>query len=117
MEAETKDKSENKTTTAAPTQQAPVANQEADMMASLFNFIKHPAVTAIGGFLIGKYFESKKQEDEQEKVTEKLQRQIESLKEQVKQFTEERKAIGTNEREPSRLTENKYKNKGIIQLD
>jgi hypothetical protein len=117
METENKDKSENKTTTAAPTQQAPTANQETDVMTALFNFIKHPAVTAIGGFLIGKYFESKKQEGEQEKITEKLQNQIESLKEQVKQLTEERKTIGTNEREPLRISENKYKNRGIIQLD
>ena len=119
METETKDKPENKTTTVAPvaTPPAPTPNQEADAMTALFNFIKNPAVTAIGGFLIGKYFESQKQEREQEKITEKLERQIESLKEQVKELTQERKTIGTNEREPLRLSENKYKNRGIIQLD
>ena len=117
METETKDKSENKTTTVAPTQQVPTANQETDAMTALFNFIKHPAVTAIGGFLIGKYFESKNQKDEQEKITEKLERQIESLKEQLKQLTDERKALGRNEREPLRISESKYKNRGIIQLD
>lgn len=120
METEAKDKSENKTNTVAPitTPPPPVPpNQEADAMTALFNFIKHPAVTAIGGFLIGKYFESQKQEREQEKITEKLERQIESLKEQVKQLTEERKTIGTNEREPLRINESKYKNRGIIQLD
>jgi uncharacterized protein YlxW (UPF0749 family) len=117
MESETKDKPENKTTTAATTQQTPAANQEADLIASLLSFVKHPAVTAIGGFLVGKYFESQKQEREQEKITEKLQNQIESLKEQVKQLTNERKALGMNERELPRLNEGKYKNRGIIQLD
>ena len=66
---------------------------------------------------MGKYFESKKQEEAQEKVTEKLKNQIEDLKEQVKQLIEERKALGNNEQRPLRLTENKYKSRGIIQLD
>ena len=116
MEPEQKDKPQNNNASAPPPQVAP-ANQDADMMAALFNFIKHPAVTGIAGYLLGKYFESKKQDEEQEKVTEKLQRQIESLKEQLKEYTEERKALGTKERDPLRLSENKYKNKGVIQLD
>jgi hypothetical protein len=116
METEQKDKPQNNNV-AATTQQTPTTNQDADMMAALFNFIKHPAVTGIAGYLLGKYFESKKQDEEQEKITEKLQRQIESLKGQLKEYAEERKALGTNEREPLRMSENKYKNKGVIQLD
>ena len=116
MEPEQKDKPQNNTASAT-TQQASPANQDADMMAALFNFIKHPAVTGIAGYLLGKYFESKKQDEEQEKITEKLEREIKSLKEQLKEYTEERKALGTKEREPLRLSENKYKNKGVIQLD
>jgi len=121
MENQTKDKQENINPVTAPVttpvQQVPAVNQDADMMAALFNFIKHPAVTGIAGYLLGKYFESKKQDEEQEKITEKLEREIKSLREQLKEYTEERKALGTNEREPLRLTENKYKNKGVIQLD
>jgi uncharacterized protein YlxW (UPF0749 family) len=121
METQAKEKPENKdnaqTTTAATTQQTPTPNPEADMMATLFSFIKHPAVTAIGGFLIGKYFEGKKQEEAQEKVTEKLKDQIEDLKEQVEELIEERKALVSNEQRPLRLNESKYKSKGMIQLD
>ena len=116
MEPEQKDKPQNNNASATPPQVAP-ANQDADMMAALFNFIKHPAVTGIAGYLLGKYFESKKQDEEQEKITEKLEREIKSLREQLKEYTEERKALGTKEREPLRLSENKYKNKGVIQLD
>ena len=116
MEKKIKDNKQNNNPSTSVQQQTTV-NQDADMMAALFSFVKHPAVTGIAGYLLGKYFESKKQDEEQEKITEKLQRQIESLKEQLKQFTEERKTLGTNEREPSRLNENKYKNRGIIQLD
>lgn len=117
MENQSKDKQENSNPVTAPAQQVPVVNQDADMMAALFNFIKHPAVTGIAGYLLGKYFESKKQDEEQEKITEKLEREIKSLKEQLKEYTEERKALGKNEREPLRLSENKYKNNGVIQLD
>lgn len=117
METEQKDKPQNNTASTPTSPQVAPTNQDADMMAALFSFIKHPAVTGIAGYLLGKYFESKKQDEEQEKITEKLQRQIESLKEQLKEYTEERKALGTNEREPLRLSENKYKNKGVIQLD
>ena len=116
MEPEQKDKPQNNNASAPPPQVAPV-NQDADMMAALFNFIKHPAVTGIAGYLLGKYFESKKQDEEQEKITEKLEREIKSLREQLKEYTEERKALGTNEREPLRMSENKHKNKGVIQLD
>jgi uncharacterized protein YlxW (UPF0749 family) len=117
METEQKDKPQNNNTSAPQSPQVAPANQDADMMAALLGFIKHPAVAGIAGYLLGKYFESKKQDEEQEKVTEKLQRQIESLKEQLKEYAEERKALGTKEREPLRLSENKYKNKGVIQLD
>ena len=117
MENQTKDKQENINPVAAPVQQAPAANPDAELMTSLLNFIKHPAVTGIAGYLLGKHFESKKQDEEQEKITEKLQRQIESLKEHINQLSEERKPIGTNEQERFRLPENKYKNKGVIQLD
>jgi ribosome-associated translation inhibitor RaiA len=93
MENQTKDKQENvnpvTAPVATPVQQAPAVNQDADMMAALFK----------------------------EKITEKLEREIKSLREQLKEYTEERKSLGTNEREPLRLTENKYKNKGVIQLD
>ena len=117
---ETVSSSSNTTTTQQQSaqQQAP-ANSEAELMTSLFNFIKHPAVTAIGGYFIGKYFEAKKQEGEQEKITEKLMRQIEALKEQVKELKEERKPLGSGreEQRTKRLEEGNNKSRGIIQLD
>ena len=99
--------------------QAPV-NSEAELMTSLFNFIKHPAVTAIGGYFIGKYFEAKKQESEQEKITERLTQQIRDLKEELKNMREEKKALGIgNEQNRKRLSEgkNNHNSQGYIQLD